>query len=44
LTGNAASRLVLDQGYEYMHVGEVGMGKAADDEILAWSLGKSAIV
>ena len=27
-----------------MHVGEVGMGKAADDEILAWSLGKSAIV
>ena len=31
-------------GYECIHVGEIGMGKAADDEILAWSLGKNAIV
>jgi predicted nuclease of predicted toxin-antitoxin system len=27
-----------------MHAGEIGMGKSADDEILAWSLGKNAIV
>ena len=27
-----------------MHAGEIGMGKSSDDEILAWSLGKNAIV
>jgi predicted nuclease of predicted toxin-antitoxin system len=27
-----------------MHVGEIGMSKSADDEILGWSLGKNAIV
>ena len=31
-------------GHECLHVGEIGMGKAADDEIVAWSLGKNAIV
>lgn len=29
-------------GYECTHVGEVGMWKAADDEILAWALGLNA--
>jgi predicted nuclease of predicted toxin-antitoxin system len=27
-----------------MHAGEIGMSKSADDAILAWSLGKDAIV
>ncbi len=27
-----------------MHVGEIGMGKAADEEILAFSLGRNAVV
>jgi predicted nuclease of predicted toxin-antitoxin system len=40
---DAAARL-RDLGYECMHAGEIGMGKSADDEILAWSLGKNAIV
>jgi predicted nuclease of predicted toxin-antitoxin system len=29
-------------GYPCTHVGEIGMSKAADDEILAWSLGQNA--
>lgn len=49
-------RLVLDRvfpemphflrelGYDCTHVGEVGMSKAADDEILAWSLKQNATV
>ena len=40
---DAAVRL-RDLGYECMHAGEIGMGKSADDEILAWSSGKNAIV
>jgi predicted nuclease of predicted toxin-antitoxin system len=40
---DAATRL-RGLGYECIHVGEIGMGKAVDDEILAWSLGKNAIV
>ena len=31
-------------GYECMHAGEIGMSKSADDALLAWSLGKNAIV
>jgi Domain of unknown function (DUF5615) len=31
-------------GYRCTHVGEIGMSKAADDEILAWSLGQNATV
>jgi predicted nuclease of predicted toxin-antitoxin system len=27
-----------------MHVGEIGMSKAADEEILAFSLGRNAVV
>ena len=40
---DAATRLRA-LGNECTHVGEIGMSKAADDEILAWSLGKNAIV
>ena len=40
---DAATRL-RGLGYDCTHVGEIGMGKAADEEILAWSLGKNAIV
>ena len=31
-------------GFECLHVGEIGMSKSEDDEILAWSLGRNAIV
>ena len=31
-------------GHECLHVGEIGMSKAADDEIVSWSLGKNAMV
>jgi hypothetical protein len=31
-------------GYPCTHAGEIGMSKAADDEILAWSLGQNATV
>src|ERR1019366_5668315 len=40
---DAATRL-RGLGLECIHVGQIGMAKAADDEILAWSLGKNAIV
>jgi predicted nuclease of predicted toxin-antitoxin system len=40
---DSATRL-RDLGHECTHVGEVGMYKAADDEILAWALVKQAIV
>ena len=40
---DAATRL-RGLGYDCTHVGEIGMGKAADEEILAWSFGKDAIV
>lgn len=40
---DAATRLRA-LGYECMHAGEIGMGRSADDAILAWSLGKNAIV
>lgn len=31
-------------GFECMHVGEIGMSKSEDNEILAWALGRNAIV
>jgi predicted nuclease of predicted toxin-antitoxin system len=31
-------------GYECIHVGEIGMSRAADEEILTYSLEKNAIV
>jgi len=31
-------------GYECIHLGEIGMSKAADEEILAFSLERNAIV
>ena len=40
---DAASRL-RGLGYECIHLGEIGMSKAADEEILAFSLGRHAVV
>jgi predicted nuclease of predicted toxin-antitoxin system len=40
---DAAGRL-RDIGYECVHVGEVGMSTAADEEILALAVGKNAVV
>jgi predicted nuclease of predicted toxin-antitoxin system len=31
-------------GHECLHVGEIGMSKAADDEIVAWSMARNAMV
>jgi predicted nuclease of predicted toxin-antitoxin system len=36
--------LLRGRGYQCLHVGEIGMQKAADDEILEFSLGKNAVV
>jgi len=33
-----------DFGHECIHVGEVGMSKATDEEILGFALAKSAVV
>jgi predicted nuclease of predicted toxin-antitoxin system len=38
-----AAASLRELGFDCVHVGEVGMSKAADDEILAWS-GQDAIV
>ncbi len=40
---DAAGRL-RDHGYECIHVGEIGMSAADDDEILEFALGKNAVV
>ena len=39
-----AAALLRSLGYDCMHVGEIGMSKAADEEILAFSLGRNAVV
>jgi predicted nuclease of predicted toxin-antitoxin system len=39
-----AAALLRRLGYDGVHVGEVGMSKAADEEILAFSLGRNAVV
>jgi predicted nuclease of predicted toxin-antitoxin system len=39
-----AANLLRELGYECTHVGEVGMSRAADQEILAWALGENATV
>ena len=39
-----AATLLRSLGYDCMHVGEIGMSKAADEEILAFSLGRNAVV
>jgi predicted nuclease of predicted toxin-antitoxin system len=40
---DAAGRL-RDLGYDCVHVGEVGMSTASDEEILGFALGKNGIV
>ena len=37
-------RQIRDVGYECVHVGEVGMSTASDEEILALAVGKNAVV
>jgi predicted nuclease of predicted toxin-antitoxin system len=39
-----AADLLRSLGYDCMHVGEIGMSKAADEEMLAFSLGRNAVV
>ena len=39
-----AAILLRGLGYECLHVGEIGMSKAADEEILTCLAGKSAVV
>jgi len=39
-----AAALLRSLGHDCIHVGEIGMSKAADEEILAFSLGKHAVV
>jgi predicted nuclease of predicted toxin-antitoxin system len=39
-----AASLLRSLGYDCIHVGEIGMSKAADEEILAFSLRKKALV
>jgi predicted nuclease of predicted toxin-antitoxin system len=39
-----AAALLRSLGHDCIHVGEIGMSKAADEEILAFSLGRNAVV
>ncbi|MEO8371933.1 MAG: DUF5615 family PIN-like protein [Candidatus Solibacter sp.] len=39
-----AAPLLRSLGYDCTHVGEIGMNKAADDEIVALALERSAVV
>jgi len=39
-----AAALLRSLGHDCMHVGEIGMSTAADEEILAFSLGRHAVV
>jgi predicted nuclease of predicted toxin-antitoxin system len=39
-----AAVLLRDRNFECTHVGEVGMSRATDQQILAWSLAQEAIV
>jgi len=39
-----AAALLRSLGHDCKHVGEIGMSRAADEEILAFSLGKNAVV
>jgi predicted nuclease of predicted toxin-antitoxin system len=39
-----AASLLRELGYDCTHVGEVGMSRAADQEILAWAVGEKATV
>ena len=37
-----AASMLRELGYECTHVGEVGMSRAADQDILAWAAGENA--
>ena len=39
-----AAASLRDLGIDCTHVGEIGMSKSEDNEILAWALGRNAII
>ena len=39
-----AAGILRDLGYDCVHVGEIGMSTAADEQILSFALGKTGIV
>ncbi len=39
-----AAVLLRSLGHDCIHIGEIGMSKAADEEILAFSLGRDSVV
>jgi predicted nuclease of predicted toxin-antitoxin system len=39
-----AAALLRGLGHECIHLGEIGMSKSSDEDILAWSLERDAIV
>jgi predicted nuclease of predicted toxin-antitoxin system len=39
-----AATLLRNLGYDCTHVGEIGLSKAADEEIVAFSLSRNAVV
>jgi predicted nuclease of predicted toxin-antitoxin system len=39
-----AAAALRSLGYDCIHVSEIGMSKAADEEILAFSMGRNAVV
>lgn len=39
-----AAALLRELGYDCTHVGEIGMSQASDQEIIAWSLERTATV
>jgi predicted nuclease of predicted toxin-antitoxin system len=39
-----AAALLRELGYDCTHVGEIGMSQASDEEIIAWSLERTATV
>ena len=39
-----AASLLRELGHDCTHVGEVGMSRAADQEILAWAVSENATV
>ena len=39
-----AAALLRERGYECTHVGELGMSRASDEEIIVWSLRQKATI
>ena len=39
-----AAALLRERGHDCIHIGDIGMSKATDEETVAWSLEQNAIV